>query len=288
MNYGLNLTPKDERDFVLSGVFGTPELPPDVDFTVSTPLGIKDQRDSSMCVAFASTEVSEDEEEVQLSPEWFYAKIKEREGDPTTYGANLRDAMKVAVNKGFLKQSDAPFSLDTNTQDYLADWTNWPSGLDEIAAIHKKQSYFKIFKRGHKDYFDAIRASLWQFKGKNQSIITGLIWCREWTNAKNGIIRIKGTPEGGHAFKIYGQQFFDGEPFLICQLSNGTQIGDGGIFYISREVINDCEEYGAFMLVDLPKEQAEFLTTYNLTIKSLWFAKIIIWLRNFLNGKTRG
>ena len=109
------------------------------------------------------------------------------------------------------------------------------------------------------------------------------MWCPEWTNAKGGIIRTKGTPESGHAFKIFGQQFIDGEPFLVCQLSNGTDNGDKGIFYMSREVINDCEEFGAFMLVDLPVEHAQILNQYNFSIKSLWFAKIILFLRNLFN-----
>lgn len=272
---GLQPTPKDERDYSLGAVFGKAEFPPNVDFMVSMPLVIHDQQNSDMCVAFSTSAVSEDEEGVQLSPEWFFAKIKEREGSSTTWGANLRDAMKVATKKGFLKQLDAPYSLDTNTRDWLADWTHWPLELDDYARVHKKKSYFKISQSGYIDLFDAIRASLWQFKGKNQSIITGLLWCPEWTNAEGGIIRKVGTPSFGHAFKIFGQRMINGEPFLIAQLSNGEDIGDKGIFYISREAINGASEFGAYMLVDMEKNDAEILIKHNWTINKMWLVKII-------------
>src|SRR3990167_3363548 len=104
---GLRKLPEDRRDYVAGSIFRSYELPPDIDFTVSRPLGIKEQKNSSMCVSFAVTAVSEDQEEVQLSPEWFYSKIKEIEGDSTTWGADLRNNMKTATKKGLIKQLNA-------------------------------------------------------------------------------------------------------------------------------------------------------------------------------------
>lgn len=280
----LKILPPDKRDFNLGAIFGYPELPPEIDFTVSTPLKIKDQGGNDKCTAYASSSVSEDQEGIELNPDYTFTKTKQISGDIDGWGANLRDTFKSGVKFGFLKQSEFDEMIKEGD---LRNYRNWHPYYDDAAKVHKKESFFWIKSRGYKDIFDAIRAYLWKFKDKNQSVLTGINWCDEWTRDDDGIIIENENEDYGHAFKIYGQQFFNGVPFLICQLSNGVDIGDRGIFYLSREAVKGVEKFGAGMFVDIPKEQAEFLTTYNFTIKLLWFAKIIIWLRNLFNKNAR-
>ena len=282
---GLSKLPLDKRDFSLGGVFGQFDLPPDIDFTVSTPLKIKDQgRSDDRCTAYALCAVSEDQEGVELNPDYTFAKTKQIMGEFESWGADLRAALKSAViskGYGFIKQMtfNDDLSIETKLKN-LRDWNNWPAYLDELAKVNAKQSFFFIKTFGYRDIFDAIRASLYHFRNKNQSIITGLIWCSEWTRSKDGVIRKIGTPSFGHAFKIYGQRMIHGEPFLIAQLSNGD-IGDNGIFYMSREVVNAVEDFGAGMLVDLSREHAETLIKHDWTVNLLWLAKFLVVLKKY-------
>ena len=75
-NIGGGLLPlkRDSRDFKIEEICGFMELPEE-DFTVSDPLKIKDQGGTDMCVAFAATAVSQDQEGVILSPEYLFTRL---------------------------------------------------------------------------------------------------------------------------------------------------------------------------------------------------------------------
>lgn len=141
---GLKTLPYDARDFSFGAIFGLPKLEelPDVYFI--PPLAIKDQGNSDMCAAFASISASEDQEGVELSPEYVFMKAKEMEGDYTTWGLSLRDVCKVLTKIGSIEMKDAPFSLATKDRDFLANFSNWPPELDGKAIKHKKASYFAV------------------------------------------------------------------------------------------------------------------------------------------------
>jgi len=289
---GLLPLPKDKRDFSLTKLGAMLELPQE-DFVVAEPLGIKDQFDSDMCVAFASCAVSEDQEGVILSPEYFFSQVKKMKGDWVSWGADLRTACKVAVSVGFLEQVFNPYKLGEKDRNFIANWKNWEIGkFEENAKKHRKKSYFKV--DGAFDTFDNFRAALWANRAAKRSIKTGARWNSNWTNAENGIIpKEKGTVMYPHAFKLYGQKFISrcncenftatgghqpdcplrtgkGEWYLVAQLSNGDTIGDNGIFYFPREVINREFTFGEYMYVDIDPEQAK---------KICWTLRRIMWER---------
>ncbi len=256
---GLQKLPKDSRDFSLNKVFGTIDVKaiPDKDFMVCDRVNIKDQGTSDICVAAASCAVSEDQENVPLSMEWFFSQVKKAQGNWETWGANLRDACKVAIKVGFLEKADAPFDI-SDGRNFIADWENWPSKLDSNALIHRKKSYFKV--DGPYDTFNCFRANLWQHRESKSSILTGVIWQTGWNNAKDGIIDFEGTSLFGHALKICGQKKIDGKWFLVGQLSNGKSMGKDGLFFFSQDIINKYfkyKEYGAYQFIDLSPEEAK-------------------------------
>lgn len=125
------------------------------------------------------------------------------------------------------------------------------------------------------DRFDKISSYLWQFK---RASVTGLMWCPEWTTSKDGIIKEKGTPISGHAFIFIGRKMIDGEPYLVAQLSNGTNIGDKGKFYFKREIVNEMCTFGNFAFIDYPPELLKILHTYNLSLRWIWLARILNYL----------
>lgn len=259
MGFGLRKLPRDTLDFSHSKVFGAIALEevPD-NFEVAELLGIKNQDikvPTDLCAAAAACAVSEDQEGISLSMEYFFGKIKEAEGRWNTWGADLRTTCKVACKVGFLEEKESPFTLEEKGRDFVANWSNWHLEYDLRAKKHRKQSFFKV--DGQNQPFDSIRSIMWQNRAEKRSVLTGVMWCPEWTNTPDGIIKEQGTPMFGHALKIFGSKKINGELYLMAQLSNGTGIGDNGIFYFSRKVINECFKYGAYTFRDMPAKEAK-------------------------------
>lgn len=275
---GLTPTLLDERDFSLTTVFGavpTEELP-DSNFFVGEPLEIKDQGRSDLCTAFALCSVSEDQEMLQLSPEYTFFKTKQLQGgDPMSYGADLRTACKTAVKYGFLESQYNPFRVSDFDRESVVDPKNWDPELDMLAWDHAKLSFFKV--DGPHDTFDNIRTAMYSHRVEARSVFTGCNWRKRWTHAKDGIIPKDLTPDDikkgnyfGHAFKIFGWKWINNEVYLVAQLSNGTDIGDKGIFYFPREVVNREFDFGAFTFRDVPKDRADYHNYYKIRIDENW------------------
>jgi len=274
---GLTELPADARDFSQDAVFGSirAEALPEADFIVSPPLVIKDQGDTDLCTAFATTSASEDQEGVLLDPVFTYYATKVLvQKSPDTWGADLRSACKSLVDYGSLEEEYAPLPTSA-ARSMMLDPKIWEHDQMGLAYEHRKSSFFKV--DGPHDLFDNIRMRLWMNRNKMQSVITGAKWRGSWTDAPVGMIPAeyeeRGTP---HAFIFKGQRRFPGEnePRLIAQLSNGQQIGDKGIFYFTRSVVNDEFRYGAFMLEDMPRAVAENHLYYGTKVGENFFSKL--------------
>ncbi|KKL86203.1 hypothetical protein LCGC14_1947050, partial [marine sediment metagenome] len=56
----------------------------------------------------------------------------------------------------------------------------------------------------------------------------------------------------GHAFIFIGWEITQGVEYLIAQLSNGKEIGNKGLFYFKKDIVNkEIGKYGAYMFVDI-------------------------------------
>jgi len=260
---GLKPLPQDDRDFKMYAVFGTPDLKELPNEFVISPLEIKDQQDLDFCAGFTVAEVSEDQEKVALDPYFQFAMAKRIEGDYTGWGTDLRTACKGACDYGSIPANTTDFTYPKYDRDFLANWENWKKYYD-IAEIYKKKSFFSVLYYGV-DKFDQIRLGIWQHRKDKRTVITGAMWRPEW-QAKDGKIPLTygayGTP---HAFKIIGWKGDD----LVCQLSNGTDFGDNGLFYMPRKVANKELIYGTFMLIDINPDEAKYRHQYPILIAKL-------------------
>lgn len=289
---GLTTTPEDPRDFDLGSVYGTIDIKtvPNTSWMVANPVKIKNQGQLDFCAAYMATEISEDQEWIELGPKWQFAMIKFLQGDYTTWGSDLRTAMLSLVKIGSIPayQEDAFLSTRPDAdRDWLANWENWPKGFKEIAKKYKKQSLFAV--KGKYDAFDTVRAALWQHRAENRSIACGVRWRYNWSDIPTGIIPSESIGDGeGHALKICGQKIIDGEIYLVIQNSWGTEVGDNGFFYVNREVFNrEFRPYGFFMVKDLPKEIAKELSTKGLSIKNAWWVAFKIAIKNLFTRFTQ-
>lgn len=244
--FALRKLPHDARDIRVGNIFTLPkvaDLP--LEFTVAEPLKIKDQKTSDYCGAFSSTSCSEDQETVELDPLWQFMTIKVIEGDPEAYGTDLRYVAKSFTQAGSIEAKDSPYTIDTPRQT-IVDPASWKDkDYKSLASAHKKESFAFITPDMGMDFFDTLRSTM--FHGDKQSVTIGMGWCGEWIGAAGGVVAALGQVISGHAVKIFGWKQINGVPYLKVQLSNTTRIGDQGIFYFSREVINSQQEYGAFV-----------------------------------------
>jgi len=299
---GLNSLPEDLNDFSHEVVFGSASITelPTGDFFVSEPLGIKDQKNTDFCAGYAGAAVKEDQEAVLLNPEYTWVQAKKILGEKTNnsdvwmeWGIDLRSLCIAAVNKGFIEQDMYPFEYRTDVdRDFIANPVNWSTDLDMFAADHRAGSFFKV--DGPYDMYDNMRSVLYKNRAEARSILTGTLWRKSWTSAKDGIISRLGWQEErgeGHALKIFGQVWLDdidkpGERtlYLAAQLSNSAAIGDAGVFYFPKEVINSEFTYGAYTFKDLPKEEAAILNENGLRIDASRWTKLWVPIWNFIKN----
>lgn len=274
IQHGLTLTPPDPKNYKFVKVFGTADMSQIPDFfVVGSPLVIKDQKNTDRCTGYGSTAVSEDQEGVELNPEFQFYITKKIEGNDS-WGASLTSVAKSLVNYGSLPQTCAAYNADT-PREVILDDKSWKELDFFTAKQYAKGSFFEV---GHSDMdtFDSIVSALWIGRNNKQSIMTGANWRSEWTYAPDGQIPKTYSGSGsGHCFKIFGRQGDD----LICQLSNGRDIGDNGLFYMPREVANRELIYGNIYFSDLDKYEAKWRQYC-----PVWLARILGKIEKFIKN----
>lgn len=242
---------KDARDFAVGAIFDLPDpkdLP--ITFEVGNPV-IKNQYESDFCGSFACDTISElQEENAVFAPEWAFAVAKMQSGDVDEWGSDLRTQCKVRKNYGSLPLQNSPFTLATKSPDFLRRIQNWPKEAFQYAQKYRKQSFFS--PKGPYDHYDNIRASMWHFRDKKCGVVIGVMWSYPISK----VVIDKAYNGGfGHAMAVIGWN----EIGLIVQNSAGPQAGENGRHYITRDVINKyVEKFGAFMFIDMPKEEAQW------------------------------
>ncbi len=297
----------DARDLSQEKVFGAATLEelPTGDFFVSEPMAIKDQNHGTtkdFCGGYAGAAVLEDHENEVLDGDFFFMAAKklicEKTGNPEAwreYGLQIRDIGEAARKIGVISEENFPFIMfpaEDLSREFLSNPANWSEEIFMFAAEHRQNSYFKV--DGPHDTFDNFRAALMRGRAKRDSILTGCAFRRSWLSVPKGVIPKEETTEQGfpHAFKIFGQALVpvDGEDgpeelMLVGQLSNGLDVGDKGIFYFPREVVNREFKYGAIQFSDMPKEKARMLQDNGLKVGDNTFYKLIVVLWHAFTAK---
>lgn len=274
----LHPTPVDERDFGLIDFFPQIDISevPDTDWNFYEPLEIKDQGQTQECTGHGVAEAIEAHEGVIINPSVQYALIKDIVGSPTDDGADLRSAMKSGTKYGAVEKKDCDLGVTNHDGEFLADLKNYPTNVKDLAKKHQQRSFFSI--GGRYDAFDNLRVALWQHKAELDLGITGVGWRDNWTDTEKGVVPTEaGVIDGGHCISaLPRQKLINGELHLAFMVHYGKEIGDGGIFWFPREVINRDFTYGFYMYKD--KDPEECKQFYQLkkgnnvmpTLKKVW------------------
>jgi hypothetical protein len=270
---GLRLLPEDGRDFQLGAIFLLPDLKDLPESFVFKRPTIKDQGDTDYCTAFVSSIQAEMQDGVVLSPLYAFAASKKISGDPNMWGQNIRDSQKVWTKYGGVPEKLAKYKVNKDLFNgdvrFLDKWDD----LKDIRDVHMKESYFKV--KGQHDTFDDIRASIWKFREVKRAVSIGVLW--EWRLGEKFLT--KETAIGGqygHCLAVIGWETIDDETYLVVHNSYGTRAGENGLHYISRDVINkNIDKYGAFMMVDISKEDAQYKLDRGIKEGDNWLVQLV-------------
>lgn len=277
MKFGTNPSIQDSRDYSFNLTFGlaAPEKLPD-EFSVDAGFLIQDQNADGnpySCTAYGVTDTGTDQDGEIYAPEYTYMKTLFSQGKPPeTNGSDLRPALKSAKVYGLLPKSNVPDVLQGKGEDFTANQSNWPTGVDAIAGKleHRKGNYFNVYDDGGLDWFDSIKSAIWKNRADKRAVILGTPWL--WLSAPQGFLTDQfvydGNPQsvGWHAWNIKGWTMIDGKQYLIGKPWQGKNYGANGWVYVSRETINKVMKIKGSIAFTLADATAADIKTIQLGI----------------------
>lgn len=248
---GLKPHVPDKRDYSHHKTFGSipvSQLPEEY-LLLSTVLN---QGATEDCSAFSSCAVAESQFGASFDPIQFYASEGIEAGAVSNDGYDMRTTMATAVDQGFVPVAGG--------------------------AVSKEGGYFII--DGLNDLFDNIRIALAVAEGDKMAAECGTMWYQEWTDCENGVIPTTYSAATGlHAIKFAGwtkvkrdgtplPALPNGDPYGCIQNSYGTGVGDNGIYYFPRSVVNKEFTEGHYLWRTI-SEQISIQTQYVGILKAL-------------------
>lgn len=256
------------KDYLYHPTFGTtidalPGLPSDGLGRV--PLVIKDQGVSNFCTAFGISSQKEYTSNVQMSPEYQTALEGELNGSPIFSGADPDLAMASGL-KGILPQTSSPYTFQTNGWTDPAYFVNYDQSLAGVASQFKEESYYSLTHplsvSSDFDTFDSIRIGLWD--SKTEVVIAFGWWYQEWNVlGGDGIVQMPTNPVTRHCYLFIDFKVINGVEYLVAQLSSGKKLGDNGLLYFPREVVNYAwkNPYWNGLRLYIYRDKGETITT---------------------------
>ena len=255
---GLKKLPKDTRDFEyekLGALFGyKPKHTEKINKTIS----VKNQHNLSTCVFNAATVCKEPDENVVLSVRSLVAKAVSM-GLVGKYGlSNLRTGQEVLRKWGIMEESDCPEMYDS-----MSTWNQYKNVKldDKKASKHKTKSYWSVNSLN----------SVYKLLDEGKHLTTGMAWYSGF-NEGGGfklpwiIRKLVGWYVGGHSVALIGYiKKYNGMSVLVFQNSYSENWGDDGRFYVEEKYFenNIARKYGCYVNLDIPKDTASFIHTYN-------------------------
>lgn len=270
---GMLPMPKDERDIKLGAAFTLPPLS-EIPKTFKNEIPetwIFDQLDTDTCAGHATALASSLQEGVLLDPLFTWVMARAMKGmSPDDWGIDLRSVMLAHVKVGALERNEAPYKI-TDPATVWRDITNWK--VDELlkdSVRHKKGSALFIEPTQGYDMFDTLRAVIWKFRAEKIAAVIGL----RWAYGTDPVIDKYLDGGFGHAV-VQSTWTEDGMHGTIIN-SWGTAVGEGGKFFISREIINrEVPVYGAGIFRDETPENLKWYIEHGIKLDENSLKRII-------------
>lgn len=167
------------------------------------------------------------DKQTYLPDDFYFATPPGTDGE----GRDLRVALQTAIDYGFRARGS---SIETN----------------------RRLAYFNCYGKGPVDDYDAVKIALWISQSEKRAVSVGSWWY--WGYPTSSIL---GTPSFDmsratlHNWIVTGWVTLNGVEYLECIPWVGMKYGDGGRFYMRREVFNACMAQpwtGAFTMTKVP------------------------------------
>lgn len=192
-----------------------------MDFIVTKPLEIKNQKRTDFCLACVISSIAEQYVGEPCEESYLFAAGKKVSGEPLAKsGVSPRDLIEAAIQYGVLPKRIAPYSLETHKRDFLADWGNWKEF--EGQAIKPFKSSFRV--RG----FDKAIETM---KSENTTLLCGLYW--QYFFDEKRLIDFHGEEYNKlapHEVRIIGVE----NDQLVIQNSQLVGVEDNGMWHMTR------------------------------------------------------
>ncbi len=225
------------KDFSQHRLLGAAPINLPSELLALTP--VLNQGNKPSCTAYTAVAIRQAMTGNTYDPEGQWELVKQFIGNQNPNGLELKDQLACGVKRGF----STPMSA---------------------ALADPATAYFFINSRTG-DWFDTVRTRIFQLYQKYGKVIPlsiGVNWYSDWDG--NGLIPNQGKYLlGGHDTKIGGFKVLNGENVIVIQNSWGQGLGDGGLFYATREVFNKWfDVFGAGYWVDDPNLEKDNLNLF--------------------------
>lgn len=174
-----------------------------MDFEVVKPLRILTQSKPDECTSCALASIAEDVVKAPVDPLYIYGNSADGQ-----FGITPNMAVSGVLSKGVLLEGVNIPVFPFKTERCSLPW------------IFQFDSIIRMMRRN------------------NRSVFAGCYWQSEWDVATDGVMKVPAQWNTwfAHAFKIFGVKQINGIMYLMVQNSFGSQKGDGGIWYMPREI----------------------------------------------------
>ncbi len=231
---------------IFFGTLNPIHLPPTLGRTLRP---IENQKNTLRCTGYGCAVNGGYMRGMRFHPDWQAAKIGQLQGESVDVnGGDPNMAMRSERDCGFLPSTlDSIHSLASNTIENTGI-ASFDTALD-IPALENRVAGF-VSVDGSQDIFDNIRSALYLAydvrTGLGATVQAFGRWYGAWTNPPGGIIPsvVSGTSFGYHHYLFVDFKDIGGVSHLVIHNSGGEAMGDHGLQYMPREVVN--REFGVW------------------------------------------
>lgn len=261
-------------------VFGSPALP-DLprSLMLPDPIGPVDQKDTSICFAYATRQLCSSQDGIAYDENWNVAAIGEQYGSSVAEGAPALVAMQAMVSRGPLRLSDAPTGMTWEEKgvDFIADIRNWDAADNLKAAPNEKTSVLAV--DGPYDDFDNARAFM---SAHNRPVALATKWYAAFNEPQSSgfipdallaSIKTPGIPFTWHMYEAMGFDVIDGKDVMVVKPHEGAGYGKDGLAYFDRDTIDFLVEDPlacGLAFGDVPTSVVSRLMVQNLSLEEIF------------------
>ncbi len=183
------------------------------------PLEIKDQLTTDLCTGCVIASIAEQYVGQICDEGYSFAAGRKASLWKDQYGVKAGFALWGAIKYGVLPKSKSPYSIASQSRDFLEDYKNWEPFKNDV--IYPFGSIKKL------NGFDEIAKAT-----ETTTVFMGIYWQSGWSDPYIEEFKYEFNTMSPHEVRVIGYI----NDHLVIQNSKGPDKGDHGLWYMSRSV----------------------------------------------------